>query len=534
MINPSEIYPPLLLALFAYAEIHYRLGPFTGLLFKKEPEIVFDLPFRSLIGNSIPLFLFIKDADRYRVKLEEILIQVIKQDQSSERKIQRDLRLEIKEKFFSQTFKLPAESFPTAGTYEVTAELRYEANGKRKHLAQDNYGLISHEPFQIYVAQDPLPSLDGWHWGDLHLHSNFTDDQVEFGAPIAETIQCARSLGLRFLAVTDHSFDLSDGSPSNTKWEALLAEIQDVGQKSNDFVVLSGEEVSAGNKDNQNVHCLLLGNRVFYPGSGDGAKKLLDNKPTLALRDLLKKVRGEDRQTITAAAHAGDIPPLSQKLVLNRGNWRIADLTDENLDYWQILNGKLDRFFLHALEEWKAALLRGHRIGVLAGTDAHGNFNCFRQIKIPLIKMVKHRQQLLGLTRSGVLIEDQIGPDALLEALRKKRVVISNGPIITIEILQSDKVFQIGDTVPTDSVVSVHLRVASSTEFGTLQKIYLYNGSTERNKEYRIPVDITTAVFSFEKVLDLSELKKGYLRAEVYSANENRHYFCLTNPIWIQ
>lgn len=534
MIQPTDIYPPLLLAFFAYAEIHYRLGPFTGLLFKKEPEIVFDLPFRSLIGNSIPLFLFIKDADRYPVKLEKVRIQIAKRDQSSDERIERELLLEVAESFSSQTFQLLPEFFPTTGIYEITAELRYEANGKKKLLVQDNYRMISHEPFEIYIADEHLPSFKDWRWGDLHLHSNFTDDQVEFGSPIAETVQCARSLGLRFLAVTDHSFDLSDGSVSNTKWEALLAEIQDVGQKNNDFVVLSGEEVSTGNKDNRNVHCLLLGNRKFYPGSGDGARKLLDNKPTFSLRDLLKRVRGEDRQTITAAAHPGDIPPLSQRLVLNRGHWGFADLKDDNLDYWQILNGKLDRFFLKSLEGWKAALLSGQRIGILAGTDAHGNFNCFRQIKIPLIKMVKHRQQLLGMTRSGVFIEGRMSPDVLLEALRKKRVVVSNGPIITIEILQGGRVFHIGDTIAVDRVASVHLRAASSTEFGTLQKIYLYNGSIEKKKEYRIPVDLTTAVFSFEKELDLAEFKKGYVRAEVYSAYGERHYFCLTNPIWIQ
>ena len=298
--------------------------------------------------------------------------------------------------------------------------------------------------------------------------------------------------------------------------------------------MLSGEEVSAGNKNNQNVHCLLLGNRLFYPGSGDGAKKLFHNKPTLPLRDLFMQVQEKDRQTITAAAHPGDTPPLSQKLVLNRGYWNIEDLKDENLEYWQILNGKLDRFFLQALEVWKTALLGGQRIGILAGTDAHGNFNCFRQIKTPLIKMVKHKQQLLGMTRSGILIEGELNRNSLLGALKRKRVVISNGPIITIEIEQNSKIFRIGDAIALDSILSIHLQANSTPEFGALQKIYLYNGSYGDKKECRIPVDVTTAVFSFEKVLDLSDLKSGYLRAEVYSATGDRHYFCLTNPIWIQ
>ncbi|MCB0292329.1 MAG: hypothetical protein KDH97_18890, partial [Calditrichaeota bacterium] len=36
----------LLLLVWGYAEIHYRLPGIPSRLFKKEPEIIFDLPFR--------------------------------------------------------------------------------------------------------------------------------------------------------------------------------------------------------------------------------------------------------------------------------------------------------------------------------------------------------------------------------------------------------------------------------------------------------------------------------------------------------
>lgn len=533
MMEPTIFYASLLPAIFAYAEIHFRLGKFSGFLFKKEPEIIFDLPFRSEIGKNIPLFLFIKDADQYPVRMLEVSVQVDGERRSDKSALDEDLQLETHEKYFSRTFDLPSKLFPTAGVYEVTAELRYEVNGKIKHLTQDNYSLITHEPFEIYVSDSPLPSIRGWHWGDLHLHSNFTDDQVEFGAPIAETVHCARSLGLKFLAVTDHSFDLSDGTPSNTKWNSLIDEIESIQDTHKDFVLLSGEEVSAGNQAKQNVHCLLLGNELFYPGNGDGAKRIFKNRPTLPLQNLLMLVRQKEQDAITAAAHPADIPPLSQKLILNRGQWNAGDLFDENLDYWQILNGRLDKFFLQALEGWKMALLNKQRIGILAGTDAHGNFNCFRQIKTPLVKMVKHRQQLLGLTRSGVLIEGEMNRANLLKALGKKRVVISNGPIIIVEIEQNEQKFRIGDEFTTGHSFSINLEANSSPEFGALQKIYLYNGSYSDKKEYRIAVDVESGVFSMKKTINLSNLKRGYLRVEVYSATREQHYFCLTNPIWI-
>lgn len=147
--------------------------------------------------------------------------------------------------------------------------------------------------------------------------------------------------------------------------------------------------------------------------------------------------------------------------------------------------------------------------------------------------MVKHRQQLLGLTRSGILIEGEMNRDNLLRALRKKRVVISNGPMITIELEQNGEKFQIGDELTSEHSFSINLAANSSPEFGPLQKIYLYNGSYSDKKEYRIAVDVESGVFSMKKIINLSNLKRGYLRAEVYSAKGEQHYFCLTNPIWV-
>lgn len=526
------------LPVFSYAEIHFRLGKITGFLYKKEPEIIFDLPFRSEIGENVPLFLFVKDADLFPVTLLNLEIRITNQGQLNLTNIQREINSEINDKFFSKTFELSSEFFSDLGFYKISAELSYQVGDKTKKLKQDNYKQITHEPFKIFISNEPLPSLDGWHWGDLHLHSNFTEDQVEFGAPIEETVQCAKSIGLEFIAVTDHSFDLENTSSNpdftTKKWDAFINTIDNIKNSNEDFMVLPGEEVSTGNHKKQNVHCLLLGNREFYRGVGDGAKSILKNNPTFSLKELQSLVDEKDHQAIIAAAHPGDIPPASQKIVLNRGKWGKIDLLNGGLDYWQILNGKLDNFFLQALEKWKEALLNKFHIGILAGTDAHGNFNCFRQIKTPLFKMVKKYHQLLGLTRSGVFIDGQMNNSNLLDALRKKRVVISNGPIISIEIYQNKHTFFIGDEFTQKQPFTINLQAKSSEEFGEIQKIYLFNGSYQDKKEFRIPINGASSVFSLDQKIEISEtLKTGYIRAEVYTDNGQWHHFCLTNPIWI-
>ncbi|MCK4296427.1 MAG: hypothetical protein KAX28_07220, partial [Candidatus Marinimicrobia bacterium] len=54
----------LLLPIFLYAEIHYHLPFFVGRLYKKQPEIIFDLPYR-IQSDFLPVMLLMKDSDRY-------------------------------------------------------------------------------------------------------------------------------------------------------------------------------------------------------------------------------------------------------------------------------------------------------------------------------------------------------------------------------------------------------------------------------------------------------------------------------------
>ena len=67
----------LILAILAYAEIHFRFPFLPSRLYQKEPEIIFDLPFRAKLNDAVPLFLFVKDAHRFPVKLIELHLEVM-------------------------------------------------------------------------------------------------------------------------------------------------------------------------------------------------------------------------------------------------------------------------------------------------------------------------------------------------------------------------------------------------------------------------------------------------------------------------
>ena len=59
-----------------YAETHFRLPGIPSRYFQKAPEIIFDLPYRCVLGKQIPLFLFVKDADQFPIKLCNIEVSI--------------------------------------------------------------------------------------------------------------------------------------------------------------------------------------------------------------------------------------------------------------------------------------------------------------------------------------------------------------------------------------------------------------------------------------------------------------------------
>ncbi|MGH1363518.1 MAG: CehA/McbA family metallohydrolase [Calditrichia bacterium] len=526
----------LLTLLIAYAEIHFRLPGIPGKLFMREPEIVFDLPNRLEPNLLLPVYLFVKDADRFPVFLLRITITIFAADG---RKQQHEVEVieKIDKPFYSKTNYVDLGKLSGSGELWVDAVLEYSLNGKPKVLQQDNYNGISHQPFKLFAASESLPSLPQLRWGDAHLHTLYTNDQIEFGAPLLETADCARHSGLHFLAITDHSYDLDDfpddytrNDPQLQKWHTLHKEALEV-EKQTGVKLLPGEEISVGNARGENVHCLLIGNQTFYPGSGDSGETPLNNRPTMNLETLFEKLRAEP-QTIIAAAHPFEEPPASQRLLLNRGFWHEEDLAMPQLHYWQILNGVGKGTFQRGLKKWKQALRNGRRIALLAGNDAHGNFNAARQIVVPLYRMERLDRQVLGRMRSGIFVDEDFTRSALLSALRQGRGIISNGPALAISMRHEETTLLSGDTAAAVNNARITLNGASSSEFGAISRLSLIIGDVETGKETIKDVGLKDSI-RIEHTFELEKLpQNGYLRAEIEC--ESTSSFAYANPIWLQ
>jgi hypothetical protein len=526
----------LLLPIMAYAEIHYRLPFMPSLLFKKEPEIIFDLPLRGKFSSAIPLFLFIKDSHLYPVHLDDAEIQIKFHKSNTVKIFRNSLKESIKSTFNYQIIWIKPEYFEQQGEYQITVKLFYrDYQNNARTLLQDNYRGIPHPPFQIQISNNILPHFDHWYWGDLHTHSSYTNDQVEFGAPISALVQAAKSAGLNFLAVTDHSYDLDDhldnflqNDVDLKNWHRFQQDVTAIQKEQDKFIIIPGEEVSVGNAKNSNIHCLILNDSQFFHGHGDSGERIFKNNPTLTLNQLLQQ---KSASALAIAAHPKEKPPFSQRIILRRDTWQEKDLSISNLDAMQILNDSPDNAFYQGLEIWKNMLLSGKRIGIVAGNDSHGNFNCYRQIDIPFLKMKFSRKHLLGNAKTAVLAE-KYGPNELIQNIRKHRCVISTGPLAIIQITGKRQA-NIGDTIQNDNNNQVRIYAKSQSEYGFWSEITLYLGQFETKSEIKRQIPIPTNKLEIEDQLNIPNRGVDYIRLETYTQRMGNQFLCFTNPIWL-
>ena len=517
-----------------YAEVHYRLKGLWSRLYQAEPEIVADTPHRLEPGARLPVLLLVKDAQHFPIVLQNLSVNV--KNKHTEAEFSFDVSgIRIDKNIWSRVFEmdLPAA---LAGQSWINVFVKYTVAGEQRQIRNDNYKWTSHDPLYLNISKDPLPRRQGWYYGDFHYHSDFTSDQVEFGAPLFATTQIARAMGLDFFCATDHSYDLDDkpddyltADPDLKKWHNFRRQVHNHNADNADFIIIPGEEVSIGNGNNKNVHLLVLNHDKFLPGSGDGAEKWLHMKPELNVGTLLSNL---DNGTLTYAAHPEIKPPILERWLVGRDKWLSGDYRYRNLKGLQIWNG-CDNGFLPGKTIWCDLLLQGTKLFIIAGNDAHGNFGRFRQIAFPFISMREHYDHLFGKIRTAVCLKqgDDFSLPNLMQAVHEGRMVITNGPFVDMSVVtQTGQKAEIGGEVKSNQCV-LNLKSISTPEYGALTRLIVYQGDVTTRKENKI-AELQNFNTAFEHELKLAVASKAplsYLRAELYSTFGK----CFTNPIWM-
>ncbi len=512
-----------------YAETHYRFKHLWSFLSKAEPEVLADAPHRIEPGGAIPILLLAKDAHLAPCDLLDVIASV------TVGSIQRSVRLTtapiaLRDQWWWTVCEIPSDGL--SGWVEISVHFTLRGNVGQRHYVTDNYLTSTHAPLRVYVADHPLPRLPGLFFGEGHSHSHATSDQVEFGVPPGAARALGRRLGLDFACVTDHSYDLDDriddylvNDPQLPKWHDLQKEIADL-NRSAGMILVAGEEVTCRNHEGHNIHCLVLGDGRFHPGSGDSAEQWLRTRSELSLVELLACV--SDASAVVGA-HIREHVPILQRLLLGRGRWEDEDVSQNGLHAVQFWNGSIDRGFEAGRHTWVRQLLKGRRLGLGAGNDAHGNFNRFRQVAIPFVMLQDRDHQLFGRVRLGLFPSD---PDerGIIDAIRNGCTIATDGPAVA---MYAGHTPVMGMSLTTPSVVTIRGR--SSAEFGGIARVEIWKGVIGEQEEQSIDHQELPSVMDWEETYQTTDHRPHYLRVELHTHPGQRDGYshrALTSPVW--
>jgi hypothetical protein len=241
-------------------------------------DFVAQAPYVHRSDNPFPIFLAIKDGNERPLPPKILGINLWikrKSEEAFSRKLQVEAT-EIEVNVFGGT-KDDAQPYAARPSDTYTLDLRTKDN-KPTEIKVDFVSWTlrvplnrlaqvletPNEPFDIKVEFDlqresdvtiylrsklsgPLPHLLNWFRGDTHYHSFYTDTKAEFGLPLEITALMAKSVGLDWITVTDHSDSIPDkGSLSIKGWVSGWKKLaQDIQRLRNEFLFVQAEEVSA-------------------------------------------------------------------------------------------------------------------------------------------------------------------------------------------------------------------------------------------------------------------------------------------------
>jgi hypothetical protein len=520
-----------------YAETHYRFRAVpVSRYYQRQPEIIADLPRRVEPGYDLPVLIVVKDAHRFPVNIQSVKIHWRNPGMPA---IEIPIEKHIDSPYWSQLLAIASNSLPKA-ELEMDVIIRVSQQDKEYLVTNYNYIGVPKLPFRVNISEYPIPKLPGWALGDLHVHTRYTDDQVEFGAPVDVTATVAQAMGHDFFAATDHSYDLDDtwdsclkNDPALAKYRAYMEEIEKWNREhAGSFQIIPGEEVSAGNSRGRNVHLLILGSGSFIAGMGDSAEAWFHNSPNHSIAEIMGQLEGN---RVAIAAHPDYQFPLMERLLLKRDIWRQSDLQTRGLTGTQVIRGEESVPFQKGIAHWIKLLLKGNRLSVTTGTDAHGDFNRFAQVKTPMIRLEIAQHTVFGDLLTLIPSARLLSTSSLVSEIKNKRTAVTTGPGIEFGFRNSrGQDYELGDLCPDRAGTSI-VSAISSPEFGSISHAMIWAGHNELQSEELLwiekPADKT---YQLEREIP-SDLKRdwSYLRAEIQTQSFRGINRALTTPIFL-
>jgi hypothetical protein len=507
----SKFLSPLL----PYAETHYKFKLPWSPLFKRWPEIFIDGPSFCVPGVKPVFYLAVKDADYFPVRIREIEILVQGEGQSRKTSLSIDLPVSDNLLFIP----LDIDFSGLQGHFNINGRIKVEKpSGEIRSFLNSNFPGITPSPLKIQMLGSPLPYPSDWHGGELHCHSDYSNDPVEFGAPLRVLQEAGKALGMGYVVCTDHSYDFyydrrryMERTDPDANFQAYRREALDLNvlNAEEGTVLIPGEEVSCGNHLGENVHLLVAGHEDFLPGLGDGGRRWLNNKPDLRVAEVLERLGG----TPCFAAHPRSRIGGLERFLFRRGMWHEQDLSP-GIDGLQFWNGHRGRDFSEGRDFWVSQLLAGKRISPIGANDAHGDLNRNIGVKTPLFSLYHNRNHVFGRVRTVVHSREKTIA-GIQAGLASGKMVCTDGPFLHLH--QGEK--------------GIRLEGKSTPDFGNFEKVSVLAGRKGEARETQVrewtwekpgPSDFAEAV----------EIPAGatYVRAEARTSEKR---FALTSALFL-
>jgi hypothetical protein len=560
MLSQSHILLPALL----YAETHFRFFRFfPSLIYKKEPEIIFDLPRRLEPGYDLPVILIINDIDRFPVECISVDITISGPSKKTQLfQFQNIKKYIITHPFPSQSviylFTIPRNKLADGNNFiNCTATIKKQK--KNIKILNDNLFGSSKLSFSCFLADCSLPGHNFASYGDLHVHSQYSQSHVEFGAPVSVIDLFSKSYGIDFVAITDHSYDLACSMENYLKpddqlkrWVSISEEISNPAEldkslyagiiyanrvdnsatvtKNIKNTLVLGEEISCLNSKRKAVHLCGIGLKNFIYGTLDGARKNNKMKNQLTIESSIAQIH--DQQGVAFAAHPGSKAKWLQQVFLNRGTWKTCDISLK-LDGVQAINNGFDKSWDSAKKLWIKELLKGHKLSLAAGNDSHGDFNRYRYLAIPFISIKELFNRYFANSITGIYSKISSQHD-VVKGLKDGKTFVTTGPFLNISFSSKPCESIISNKEIDISNATISISLISTCEFGYPFSVELYCGDYKKQKE----TEIFRKVFN-DKNLSVSEEiptadfpEHGYLRAEAKCKNNDKLNYSATSPCY--
>jgi hypothetical protein len=530
----------LLLPLALYAETHFRFFRWMpSLLYKRFPEIVFDCPRRINPQTDIPVTLIINDTFSQPISICDISITINQIGNKPVLFTLSDLSLsEISHDFSDNqkvyTILLKRDKLP-AGTVYLNCKATMRYRGKTFDILNDNLQTSSKFPLCCYISDTYLPGAQDCLYGDMHFHSHYSQSHVEFGPPLDAVDITANVSGLDFIAITDHSYDLCCSMKNYLKEDISLQRwnsLQKQYENTHDVTFLRGEEISCLNSNGNVIHLCGIGIKEYINGSSDGARRKKLFGSDLSIDNAISRIQSQGG--IAYAAHPGSMKTLMQFLFLNRGIWTQNDIDTNAITGVQAFNGSYKRAWERGKKLWLTSLQKGKKLALIAGNDAHGDFNRYRAIKTPFISILENNERFMGFGKTGVYSRSR-SEQSILDSIKKGKTFITTGPYANICDASDPSVSLISFEKLAASQTSILLIVKSSAEFGyvTQLSLFAYYGKAD-NESLLFTKQYTGNSFDIsEKFIVPADTLPGYIRLEASTCTtDNRNFKAFTSACY--